>query len=87
MNERLGCIEIRWNDDDPDDVVAPWPQELDGDPVQVHVERMSDGHVWMEIRDDKRDLSVCMWFRAVKKGDLLWTVGERRGISDRSDAA
>jgi hypothetical protein len=71
--ERRGCVEIRWSDDDPDDVVAPWPKELDGTPIEVHVERMSDDAVWMAIYDPSNDSDVHMWLRA-KKGKLVWTV-------------
>lgn len=48
-NQRRGCVEIRWNEDDPDDVVAPWPRELDGTPILVHIERMDDDHIWLAI--------------------------------------
>lgn len=73
--ERRGCVEIRWAEDgDPDDVVAPWPQELDGDPVMVHIERMSDGHIWLAIYDQSRDIDVHMDFTATKKNDLRWFV-------------
>ena len=72
--ERLGCVEIRWSENDPDDVVAPWPKELDGTPILVHVERMDDGAVWMAIYDQVNDTDVHMWFRAVEKDVLKWTV-------------
>ena len=72
-HERRGCVEIRWADDgDPDDVVAPWPKSLDGTPIMVHVERMSDGHVWLAIYDGEND--VHMDFTASKKGKLRWFV-------------
>jgi len=74
-HERRGCVEIRWAEDgDPDDVVAPWPKELDGSPVQIHIERMSDGHIWLAIYDDSRDVDVHMDFTAHKKNDLRWFV-------------
>jgi len=72
--ERRGCVEIRWSGDDPDDVVAPWPKELDGNPILVHVERMDDGDIWMAIYDQVSGEDVHMWFRAAKKGVLEWTV-------------
>ena len=76
--ERRGCVEIRWAEDgDPDDVVAPWPRRLDGTPVTVHVERMSDGDVWMAIYDKAMDTDVHMWFHARKKGELQWTVRDQ----------
>ena len=75
MNEQRGCVEIRWQSDgDPDDVVAPWPSAHAGAPVTVHVERMSDGDVWMNIYEESTGADVHMWFRAVRKGVLEWTV-------------
>lgn len=79
--ENVGCCEIRWADGDPDDVVAPWPSALAGTPVSVHVERMNDGDVWMEITDEEKRLSAVFWLRAVRKGVLEWTSTERRDYS------
>lgn len=73
--EQRGVVEIRWQPDgDPDDVVAPWPFVNKGLPVTVHVERMSDGDIWMAIYEESTDTDVHMWFRAVRKGELEWTV-------------
>lgn len=80
-HERVGSIEIRWNDGDPDDVVAPWPSREAFPPVAVHVERMNDGDVWMEIVDGDKKVSAIFWFRAVRKGVLEWTSHERRDYS------
>ncbi len=77
-HEHVGCIEIRWADGDPDDVVAPWPKSLVNTPVSVHVERMDEGTVWMEITDEQRGLGAIFWLRAVRKGVLEWTSTERR---------
>jgi len=73
-HERRGVVEIRWADGDPDDVVAPGPRDLDGTPLIVHVERMDDGDVWMAITNLDTQEDVHMWFRAVRKGELEWTV-------------
>jgi hypothetical protein len=75
MNEQRGCVEIRWaSDGDPDDVVTPWPRSSDGLPVTVHVERMDDGDIWMNIHEKTTKTDVHMWFRAVRKNELEWTV-------------
>ena len=71
-NEQRGLVEIRWQGDDPDDVVAPWPRSKDGTPISIHVERMDDGHVWMNIYGP--DTDVHMWFHARRKNELEWTV-------------
>lgn len=74
-NEQRGVVEIRWTrDGDPDDVVAPWPSAHAGAPVTVHVERMDDGDIWMNIREEHTGTNVHMWFCAVKKNVLEWTV-------------
>lgn len=73
--EQRGLVEIRWaSDGDPDDVVAPWPRSNDDIPIMVHVERMSDGHIWMNIHGP--DTDVHMWFRARRKNDLEWTISK-----------
>lgn len=78
--ENVGSIEIRWNGDDPDDVVAPWPWEsFATSPVTVHIERMGKDAIWAEIRDHGTSKSVVMWFTVTKKGRLKWAVTERRG--------
>jgi hypothetical protein len=72
--EHRGPVEIRWDDDgDPDDVVAPYPDR--DQRVAVHVERMDTGDIWMAIQYDETE-RVVMWFRAVKKNVLEWTVWE-----------
>ena len=70
LNENEGVIEIRWNGDDPDDVVAG--------PVRVHVERMNDGVVWFCIIDPVNSFELHMNFYADKKDVLRWTVQEWR---------
>lgn len=76
--ERRGAVEIRWaSDGDPDDVVAPWPAALRDEKIGVHVERMSDGQIWMSI--DPAGVGaerVVMWFNAKRKNELEWTVSE-----------
>lgn len=79
--EHRGCVEIRWTPEgDPDDVVAPWGAgSLGRSPIAIHVERMSDGTIWMAIynsHDPKDDSRVVMWFHARKKEVLEWTVSE-----------
>lgn len=71
-NQRRGCVEIRWNEDDPDDVVAPWPRELDGTPILVHIERMDDDHIWLAIYDQATGEDVHM--DIVSNGPMRWTV-------------
>ena len=71
-NQRRGCVEIRWKEDDPDDVVAPWPRELDGTPIIVHIERMDDDHIWLAIYDQASAEDVHM--DIVSEGPMRWTV-------------
>jgi hypothetical protein len=78
MHQNVGCIEVRWAEDDPDDVVAPWPSAFFTSPVSVHVERMDDGVVWFCIRDEERDCELHMNLYARRKGVLEWTVQEWR---------
>lgn len=83
-NYRVGVVEIRWADGDPDDVVAPWPKKHHGTPIQVHVERMDDGDIWMAIYDTTTGDDLHMWFHAAKKNVLEWTVRDHEDPARRA---
>lgn len=73
VEQRIGRIEVRWNGDDPDDVVAPWPHPK-GEQIMVHVERMDDDHIWIAIYDDEAGKRISMFFES--DSPIRWTLGE-----------